>query len=51
MGVANTTELFQSDELIGELKDNLAERFLDALWDVHLAQEQGSDDVRNGHNM
>lgn len=50
VGDADPTELFQSGELLGELKRKLAERILDAEMDVHLAQEQESDNVRNGHN-
>ena len=50
MGDADPTELFQSGELLGELKRKLAERILDAELDVHLAQERESDNVRNGHN-
>ena len=50
VGDADPTKLFQSGELLGELKRKLAERILDAELDVHLAQEQESDNVRNGHN-
>ena len=50
VGDSDPTELFQSGELIGELKRKLAERILDAEMDVHLAQEQESENVRNGHN-
>lgn len=50
IGDADATELFQSGELLGELKRKLAERILDAEMAVHLAQEQESNNVRNGHN-
>lgn len=50
VGDADATELFQSVELLGELKRKLAERILDAEMDVHLAQEQEAENVRNGHN-
>ena len=50
IGDADATELFQSGELLGELKRKLAERILDAEMDAHLAQEQESNNVRNGHN-
>lgn len=50
IGDADATELFQSGELLGELKRKLAERILDAEMDVHLSQEQESNNVRNGHN-
>ena len=52
VGAADPTELFQSGELLGELRRKLAERILDAEMDVHLAQapEQQEGNVRNGHN-
>ena len=50
IGDADATELFQSGELLGELKRKLAERILDAEMAVHLSQEQESNNVRNGHN-
>ena len=50
IGDADPTELFQSSELIGELKRKLPERIVDAKMDVHLAQDQVSENVRNGHN-
>lgn len=50
IGDADTTELFQSGELLGELKQKLAERILDAEMAVHLSQAQESNNVRNGHN-
>ena len=50
LGDADPTELFQSGELIGELKRKLAERILDAEMDAHLEQDQEVNNVRNGHN-
>ena len=52
LGDADPTELFQSGELIGELKRKLAERILDAEMDEHLSQSAAQDagNVRNGHN-
>ena len=50
VGDADPSELFQSGELLDELKRKLAERILDAEMDVHLAQEQEFENVRNGHN-
>ena len=50
IGDADATELFQSGELLGELKQKLAERILDTEMDVHLSQAQESNNVRNGHN-
>ena len=52
VGEADPTELFQSGELMAELRRKLAERILDAEMDVHLSQseEQESGNVRNGHN-
>ena len=48
MGDADPTELFQSGELIGELKRKLAERILDAEMDEHLSLSavQDQDNVR-----
>ena len=52
VGATDPTELFQSGELIGELKRKLAERILDAEMDEHLSQSAAQDagNVRNGHN-
>ena len=52
VGDADPTELFQSGELLGEMRRKLAERILDAEMDEHLAQPVAQDqvNVRNGHN-
>ena len=52
VGDADPTELFQSGELLGEMRRKLAERILDAEMDEHLAQPaaQEAGNVRNGHN-
>ena len=56
VGDTDPTELFQSGELLGEmrasLRRKLAERILDAEMDEHLAQPavQEAGNMRNGHN-
>ena len=52
VGDTDPTELFQSGELLGEMRRKLAERILDAEMDEHLAQPavQEAGNMRNGHN-
>ena len=52
VGDMDPAELFQIDELIGEMRRKLAERILDAQMDEHLAQSAASDvgNERNGLN-
>ena len=52
LGDADPTELFQSGELLAEMRRKLAERILDAEMDEHLSQSAAQDqgNVRNGHN-
>ena len=52
LGDADPTELFQSGELLAEMRRKLAERILDAEMDEHLTQSAAQDqgNVRNGHN-